>query len=174
MLHCCCGPCSSASIERLQAEKQTPILFYSNSNIFPKAEYDKRLHNLQKVANHFGLELHTDTYDHEAWRESVRGLEEAPEGGDRCRRCFQFNLARSAEAAKKLGLSHFTTTLTVSPYKNSKTLFQVGGTFPGFEEWNFKKKDGYKRSIELSRQLELYRQDWCGCEFSKRDRDTEQ
>ena len=107
--------------------------------------------------------------DHRAWLDKVKGLEMEREGGARCAVCFEYNLRRAWLKAKELGIGHFTTTLTVSRFKNSNVIFRVGDGFTGFEEINFKKKDGFNRSIQLSKELGLYRQHYCGCEFSLRD-----
>lgn len=172
LLHSCCAPCASASVERLNAIGYAPVLFYSNSNISPREEFDKRLEEVRRLASVLGLQLYEDTYDHEAWLQAVSnvpGYAEEPEGGRRCSACFEFSLGRTGIQAETLGISAFTTSLSISPYKNSRQLFDIGALFPGFEPIDFKKKDGFKRSIELSREYGLYRQRYCGCEFSLRD-----
>lgn len=166
LLHVCCGPCSTASIERLLENGWEPVLFYSDSNIYPESEYEKRYDNLLIVAKHYGLDVIKDSWDHDEWRECVKGFENEPEGGKRCSRCFHFNLERSARKAKELGITHFCTTLTISRYKNSGAIFKEGEVFEGFEKIDFKKKNGFARSNELSKELGLYRQQYCGCEFS--------
>ena len=169
LLHVCCGPCSTASIERLLDEGYEPVLFFSDSNIFPYGEFMKRYSNLLIAADHYGLEVILDDWRHDDWREAVKGHEGDREHGERCSLCFRYNLRRTAEKAAELGIGCFTTTLTVSRFKNSSTIFQEGRAFPGFVEIDFKKKDGFGRSIALSREIGLYRQDYCGCEFSRRD-----
>ncbi len=169
LLHVCCGPCSTSSIERLISDGWEPVLFYSDSNIFPREEYEKRYDNLVIVANHYGLQLIKDSWDHEMWREHIRGHEKDAEHQERCKFCFYFNLKRASNKAKELGIEHFCTTLTVSRFKNSETIFAEGEKFEGFEKIDFKKKNGFQRSIELSKELELYRQRYCGCEFSFHD-----
>ncbi|HPI92112.1 MAG TPA: epoxyqueuosine reductase QueH [Deltaproteobacteria bacterium] len=168
LLHVCCAPCLTASVERLVQEGYGVILFFSNSNIHPEEEYHRRLFEARRLAESLNLELLEDAYDHGAWLDRVRGLEHEPERGKRCLKCFEFNLDRTAAAMKRLGLRGFTTTLTVSRHKSSRDIFAIGRGFEGFVEIDFKKKDGYARSVELSRQLELYRQGYCGCEFSLR------
>ncbi len=170
LLHVCCGPCSTSSIERLLSEGYEPVLFFSDSNIFPYAEFMKRYENLLIVADNFGLEVIRDEWDHDAWRKAVKGHEGDREHGERCSLCFRFNLSRAAAKARELGIDLFTTTLTVSRFKNSRKIFDEGEAFPGFLEIDFKKKDGFNRSIVLSKELGLYRQQWCGCEFSMGDR----
>ena len=166
LVHCCCGPCSTLCLKRLIEEGWNPVLCYGNSNIWPQEENRKRWEELLKVARHYGLEVHRVEYDHEAWLEYIRGLEKEPEGGKRCERCFDFNFREARKEADKLGIKYFTTTLTVSRYKNSRKIFSVGNSYEGFEAIDFKKKDGYAQSIKLSREMGLYRQQYCGCEFS--------
>lgn len=167
LVHCCCGPCATSSLKRLIDEGYEPVLCYGNSNIWPKEENDKRYENLLKVASYFGgLEVIRQDYDHQAWLDFVKGLENEPEGGARCQRCFEFNLRAACEEARRLGIGCFTTTLTVSRFKNSANIFKVGSAFEGFEPIDFKKKDGFARSCQMARELGLYRQQYCGCEFS--------
>ncbi len=167
LLHCCCGPCSTSSIERLKALGYSVELYYANDNIFPESEWTKRLEELRKVASYFSCDIDTSPYDHASWREQVKGHEADPEGGRRCELCFSYNLEIAALHAREMGIDFFTTTLSVSPHKNSMTIFSIGEAHEGFIPFNFKKKEGYKRSIELSSMLDLYRQDYCGCEFSR-------
>ena len=168
LLHCCCGPCSTASIECLLEEGITPVLFFSNSNIHPSSEFDKRYGELLKVARHYGLEVIREEQDHDAWRNAVKGHEDDREGGERCSLCFRYNLLRAAAKARELGIPSFATTLTVSRFKNSARIFAQGEDLDGFEPIDFKKRDGFNRSLRLSKGLDLYRQDYCGCEFSMR------
>ena len=170
LLHVCCGPCSTASIERLLSEGWEPTMFFSDSNIYPSEEFEKRYENAIIVARHYNLPIIYDQQDHDAWRAAVKGHEMDAEHGERCTLCFDYNLKRTAEKARELGFEYFTTTLTVSRFKKSSVIFAVGSEFPGFVEIDFKKKDGFAKSIRLSKELGLYRQDYCGCEFSLRDR----
>jgi len=160
LLHTCCAPCASPSGERLIKEGWDITLFYSNSNIFPEAEYLKRLDSANKLAKIWNIPLVTDSWDHEEWRNYVKGHEKEPEGGSRCSLCFEFNLKRTADKAEELGFT---------AYKNSKVIFDIASIFPGFMEFNFKKKNGFLRSVELSKEYGLYRQNYCGCEFSIRE-----
>ena len=167
LVHCCCGPCSTSSVQRLLDEGWEPVLVYGNSNIWPKEENQKRYENLLKVADHFGgLQVIRQPYDHDLWLEAVKGLESEPEGGKRCLKCFEYNLRAAAEEAERLGIRYFTTTLTVSRFKNSSAIFSVGQKFQGFECIDFKKKNGFARSCQMAGELGLYRQKYCGCEFS--------
>ncbi len=169
LVHACCGPCSTASIERLLEEGWNPVLYFSNSNIYPEEEAERRYTELVKVAEAYALQVIHEHYDHERWLASVKGHEAEREGGSRCKLCFAYNLREASEKAQELGFQHFTTTLTVSRFKNSKLIFSVGEQFPGFEEIDFKKKGGFDKSVKLSKEMNLYRQHYCGCEFSMRD-----
>jgi epoxyqueuosine reductase len=173
LLHTCCAPCATASVERLIAIGYSPVLFFSNSNISPREEFDKRLDEARRLASTLEIALYEDEYDHTAWLKAVSklpGYAEEPEGGRRCAACFEFSFRRAEIRAAASEIPVFTTTLSVSPYKKSRQLFDVGALFPGFEPVDFKKKEGYKRSIELSRKYGLHRQNYCGCEFSRREK----
>ena len=166
LLHCCCAPCSTASIEQLLADGYDIVLFYSNSNIFPKEEFDKRLSYMHKLSEIYKLKLLTDVYDHDAWSAAIKGLETEPEKGRRCAACFAYNLARAEAKALELGIEEFTTTLTVSPHKISEMIFNAARDMAGYVPYNFKKQDGFKKSLQLSEKYGLYRQSYCGCEYS--------
>ncbi|MDX9939322.1 MAG: epoxyqueuosine reductase QueH [Sphaerochaetaceae bacterium] len=168
LLHCCCGPCSTSSIERLRTLGYEPVLFFGNSNIYPEEEARRRFGELEKVGCHFSLRVIRSEYDHNSWRKEIEGHEHDPERGSRCDICFAYNLREAANEARKQGIPYFTTTLTVSPHKNSPLIFSIGETWDEFVPIDFKKKGGFQRSIELARLLDLYRQDYCGCEFSMR------
>jgi len=168
LLHTCCAPCATTCAERLIASGCETVLFFSNSNIYPEEEYLRRLENAIRLALILNLKLEEDSYDHEAWLRHIRGFENEPEQGMRCVKCFEFNLARTAGAAALMQFPAFTTTLTVSRYKPSAKIFEAGKAFPAFVPFDFKKLNGYSRSIELSKAYNLYRQNYCGCEFSRR------
>ncbi len=161
------------------------VLFYSNSNIDTAEEFETRLANARKLAEADGVELVADAYDHADWLEKVaKGFEDEPEKGARCARCFRYNLARAAAWAAANGCEAFTTSLTVSPHKVSPMVFAAGedaawevsardcggsaAAAPKFLPVDFKKKDGFLRSLRRAAELGLYRQSYCGCEFSKR------
>lgn len=148
-------------------EGWNPVLHFSNSNIFPEQEADMRYEALLEVARVYNLKVIREHYDHQGWLDAVKGHEGEREGGSRCELCFAYNLREASEKAKQLGFLHFTTTLTVSRFKNSKTIFRVGEAFPGFEALDFKKKGGFEKSVALSKELGIYRQHYCGCEFSR-------
>ena len=168
LLHTCCSCCATLPVERLLSQGYTVALFFSNSNIFPEEEYENRLQSARKLAGLLNIQLMEDVYDHGAWLNHIKGLENEPERGKRCIKCFEYNLKRAAIKAQELHIPCFTTTLTVSRHKPSKVIFSIGADLQGFEPIDFKKKDGFTRSIELSRQYDLYRQNYCGCEFSMR------
>ncbi len=172
LLHACCGPCASACVERLREAGRDVTLFFSNANIAPEEEYLRRRDAARHLAEIVGIPFVEDTgVSHAEWLEKVaKGLEKEPEGGARCRKCFAFSLARAAAYAKEHGFESFTTSLTVSPHKRSETVFEAGREAGGasFAEENFKKRDGFKRSTVLAAEYGLYRQKYCGCEFSMR------
>ena len=168
LLHVCCAPCSTAVIERLKEQGYDIKLFFSNSNIHPAEEFNKRIDEARKIALMLNLDLIEDAYDHDAWLAHISGLEDEPERGKRCLKCFAYSLGKTCIMAQKIGIPGFTTTLTVSRHKSSRDIFSIGNTLPGFLAMDFKKQDGYTRSIVLTKQFELYRQGYCGCEFSKR------
>ena len=177
LLHSCCAPCSSACIERLTKYFDITILYY-NPNIEPFDEYLKRKEEEIRFIKEFktinNLDMIDSDYDNEKFHEIAKGLEDAPEGGERCHKCYRLRLEYTAKKAKELNYDYFGTTLTVSPYKNSQVLNKIGNELEQKYNINylysdFKKKEGYKRSIELSKDFNLYRQNYCGCIFSKKN-----
>ena len=174
LLHVCCAPCASGSIERLIERGEEVVLFYSNSNIYPEAEYEKRLGEAERLAGIYSLELVVDAYDHDAWLSHIKGYEQEPEKGSRCSLCFAYSLYRTKLKAEELGIPRFSTTLTISPHKRSSQIFAEAEGMDGFVTDDFKKKGGFYRSIELSKAYGLYRQEYCGCEFSMRKEEKEQ
>lgn len=169
LLHTCCAPCAAPSAERMVLEGREVVLYFSNMNIHPEQEYLKRLEHARRLAGLMNLVIEEDQYDHADWLTHVRGLENEPEKGLRCRKCFEFSLRRTDLMAERLGIDSFATTLTLSPHKVSKMIFEIGAQFPRFVPIDFKKQGGFLRSIRLSEEYGLYRQSYCGCEFSKRD-----
>ena len=170
LLHTCCGPCASACVPRLKADGHEVTLFYANSNIDSAAEFEKRRQAAARLAETDGVALVADAYDHAAWlRDVAAGLESEPEKGARCAKCFRFNLARTAAYAAAHGYDAFTTSLTVSPHKVSPVIFSQGDAVAAnFLHVDFKKKEGFKLSVRRAAELGLYRQSYCGCEFSKK------
>ncbi len=168
LLHTCCAPCASASIERLMEESYRPVLFFANSNIFPYEEFLKREEYVRLLGRRYDITCISHPWEHDSWLESVKKWASEPERGKRCEACFSYNLSLTAQRSHELGIPLFTTTLTISPHKSSDSIFYAGKKHPGFLDINFKKKNGYARSIELSREYGIYRQDYCGCEFSQK------
>ena len=180
LLHSCCGPCSTAVIERLADEFEITV-FYYNPCITDEEEHLLRRENQKKFLQEFNEErieknrirFLEGAYHPGAFLKLVKGHEQDPEGGERCSLCFAQRLEKTAETAQMTGCDYFGTTLTVSPHKNYRRISEIGQSIAlryglTFLDRDFKKKDGFKRSIELSRRYGLYRQDYCGCEFSKR------
>ena len=168
LLHICCAPCGAGCVVHpdISDEKRNITLCYSNSNLDSREEFDKRLAEVEKLAAYYHLPLVVDPYDHNAWKAAVSGLEDEPEGGKRCRKCFAYNLARAAAAA---GGKNFATTLTVSPRKSSKMIFEAAAEWENFEKLDFKKKNGYLIGRNFALEHGFYRQNYCGCEFSRRN-----
>ena len=185
LLHSCCAPCSSACLEVLTPHFNVTILYY-NPNITDALEYDHRLNEEKRFIetlnrnNGFGngndfhnISIIDARYEPAEFFEAIKGYESCPEGGDRCFICYEMRLREAALAAKSHGFDYFTTTLTLSPLKNCDKLNEIGQRLSSelnveFLPSDFKKKDGYKRSIQLSNDYDLYRQNYCGCIFSKR------
>jgi len=169
LVHTCCAPCAAPSGERLMLHGYQVTLFFSNSNIYPKEEYDKRLFFAKKLARIWDVIIEEDMYDHQEWLKVVKGLEHEPEKGARCIKCFEYSLKRTAMMADRFDFPAFTTTLTLSPHKISKMIFRIGEQYKKYIPFDFKKEDGFLKSIQLSKRFDLYRQNYCGCEFSLRD-----
>lgn len=172
LLHVCCAPCSSYVLDYLSSYFNISLFFY-NPNIAPKKEYDKRINELNKFVNDFNndIKIIEGSYDNNLYEEMIKGLENEPEGGKRCLTCFNIRLEETAKKASLLNFDYFTTTLSVSPYKNAITLNSIGKNLENkydikYLYSDFKKNDGYKKSIELSKKYQLYRQDYCGCLYS--------
>lgn len=173
MLHCCCAPCASYVCEYLKDYFEITLLYY-NPNISPLEEYELRLNETERLAKYFGLDFLHLEWDNDEFEKMSVGLETAPEGSARCSKCFELRLIKTAEIAKNNNFEYFTTSLSISPMKNSKVLYEIGTKIANefgvkYLPSDFKKKNGYKRSVELSKQLNLYRQNYCGCRFSRRD-----
>ena len=181
LLHTCCAPCSSAVIERLSKYFRITV-FYYNPNIEPLEEYLKRKEEqkrfLSEVTTPYPINFLDCDYEHEEFIQLSKGLENEKEGGPRCLKCYRLRLLKTALKAQEFHFDYFGTSLTVSPYKNAQVLNQIGEELQ--KKFNvkylysdFKKRNGYKRSIELSKDYHLYRQDYCGCSFSKAQREQE-
>ena len=192
LLHACCAPCASACLERVRDSFDVTV-FYYNPNITDANEYEKRVDEIKRLidiyneegkAEHHGeISLLCGRYDSEEFYDIARGLEDSPERGPRCHRCYELRIAETAELAKERGYEYFATTLTLSPLKDEQVLNRIGYALqdrmkeksesdnsPLWLPSDFKKEGGYQRSIELSAKYNLYRQNFCGCEFSRRER----
>ena len=178
LLHSCCAPCSSYVLEYLSAYFEITV-FYYNPNIFPENEYTKRILEQQTLISDMRVKhpisFLAGNYDRERFFQIAEGLEHLREGGERCFKCYELRLEEAAKIAKDAGFDYFTTTLSISPLKNADKLNEIGTRLADkygvqYLQSDFKKKNGYKRSIELSNEYGLYRQDYCGCEYSFRDR----
>ena len=176
LLHACCAPCSSYVLEYLSKVFDITLLFY-NPNISPESEYNFRENELRRLIGEMplpsGISVVSQNYDPQEFYNISSGLENLEEGGERCKKCYRLRLERTARIASEGGFDYFSTTLSISPYKNAEWLNTIGneegikyGVSYLFSD--FKKKNGYKRSCELSEQYGLYRQNYCGCEFSKK------
>ena len=178
LLHACCAPCSSHTLLFL-CDYFRITLYFFNPNIAPESEYIYRKEELIRLVKELGLdvEIISEDYNPAPFYELAKGLEDLPERGERCRKCIGYRLRKTAETAKKLGCDYFTTTLTISPHKDCEFINQYGGQLG--EEMgiaylfsDFKKHDGYKHSIQLSKEYNLYRQDYCGCVYSRRAKEN--
>lgn len=207
LLHSCCAPCSSYVLEYLSCYFKITVLYY-NPNIYPEEEYWKRVEEQKRFIRQFSEQVSKGRKEEETadWPAGgvgtkftpmfhpigfvegsfephrfyglVKGLEDVPEGGERCFCCYELRLREAAEFAKRLGMDYFTTTLSISPLKNAERLNEIGERLAGeygvsYLCSDFKKKDGYKRSVELSKEYGMYRQDYCGCVFSKQERERQ-
>ena len=174
LLHICCGPCSTHVIDLLE-DKYHPIGFFYNPNLYPEQEYFRRLEATAQVCRQHRAALWVPPFGQKAWLDTVRGLEEEPEGGRRCSFCIRLRLEATAWAARAASLAAFGTTLTISPKKNSRMINSLGTELSrsydiSFLEADFKKKDGFLKSVQKSKDMGLYRQDYCGCCYSMRGR----
>ena len=174
-LHSCCAPCSSYVLEYLSKYFNITV-FYYNPNIYPEEEYRKRVHEITRLVNSMEFEhpvkLIEGHYDPQEFFQMAKGLEDVPEGGERCFKCYRLRMEEAAKLAEEGGYDYFTTTLSISPHKNAQVLNELGKEISDafgvpYLYSDFKKKNGYRRSCELSTEYHLYRQDYCGCPFSK-------
>ena len=175
LLHACCAPCSAYPIEKLRDLGYEPIVYFFNPNIFPPDEFERRLNELVLYSKKKDVELIIDRHDVSNWYNAISGLEDEPEKGKRCNRCFEYRLLYTVLKAFKLEIPNFTTTLTVSPHKNSKVIFEIAQELANkyelkFIDIDFKKQDGFLKTMQIAKQENFYRQSYCGCEFSMFDR----
>lgn len=172
LIHACCAVCMAYPVEILK-EYYQPIVFFSNSNIYPLEEYNRRKDELIKYCEKQGYDYIIDNFSQESWLEYIKGFENEPEKGERCNKCFEYRLMLTAQKAKELGVRYFTTTLSVSPHKVSKNIFRAGEqaqelTGVEFVKQDFKKQNGFLKTMQLAKENDFYRQQYCGCEFSIR------
>lgn len=179
-LHSCCAPCSSYVIEYL-SDYFNITVFYYNPNLYPDEEYEKRVQEqirfIRAFPAKYPVEFWRGDFEKERFYETIKGHEGEPEGGERCFLCYRLRLEETAKTAKRMGADYFTTTLSISPLKNAEKLNEIGDELEKeygvlYLHSDFKKKNGYKRSVELSREYGMYRQDYCGCVFSKQEREA--
>ncbi|OGF26469.1 hypothetical protein A2477_02290 [Candidatus Falkowbacteria bacterium RIFOXYC2_FULL_47_12] len=174
LLNVCCIGCGVSVCKKLSSDYDVTLFFY-NPNIFPADEYERRLAETRRVAKSMSLELIAGAYEHTMWRTAVQGLESELEGGARCPVCFRLRLEKTASLAAEKGFDIFASTLTVSPHKDARVIndigLQLGKTYGvAYLASDFKKQGGFQESCKLSKELNLYRQDYCGCEFSLHER----
>lgn len=179
LLHCCCAPCAGAIVECMDANGIKPVIFFSNSNISTREEYDLRLAEVVRYAARFGLEVVDDEYDHKAWLQAIKGLEKEPERGARCRKCFLYRLERAAAYAAQRGCRVVATSLASSRWKDLEQVNSAGEqacrtVSAGKEEvfwWpqNWRKGGLQPRRSEIIKEQNFYNQSFCGCEFSKKE-----
>jgi predicted adenine nucleotide alpha hydrolase (AANH) superfamily ATPase len=172
VLHVCCGVCAAGVAERLLSEGHQVLGLFHNPNIHPPEEYSRRLEVARRVAQELGFPLVETDYTPEDWLRETEPLASEPEGGKRCEVCFRLRLGRAYRYMEETGYDAFTTTLTISPRKSAEVVNRIGQEIGGdrFLARDFKKKEGYKRTVELAKRWALYRQDYCGCKYSMRKR----
>lgn len=172
VLHICCGVCAAGAVEALTTQGHQVLGFFYNPNIYPRQEYDRRLEAAYRVAEELDFPLESAPYTPEEWFRETSSLEHEPEGGRRCEVCFRLRLKKTYLYMIDRGYDDFTTTLTISPHKSAGVINQIGQEIGGesFLVRDFKKREGFKRATQLARQWDLYRQNYCGCMYSMRQR----
>lgn len=173
LLHVCCAPCAGSVVERLLEEDWQVVLYWCNPNIYPESEYNKRLAEVERWAEKNEIELIKEDEKYKDWLDKVEGLKQEMEGGSRCQTCYAIRLEKTAQKAQIRGIPYFASTLTNSRHKRAEIINQIGQRFGGkyeveFLERDWKKQGGELRSIEISKEENFYRQEYCGCEFSIR------
>ena len=173
LLHACCAICSAYPIEHLKELGYEPTIYFFNPNIFPASEYTKRLEAQKILCDKLECSLIIEEYEPIEFQNIATGLENEPEKGKRCGKCFELRLLKTAQKAQALGIEQFTTSITISPHKNFELITNLGKTIAqkydiNYLDIDFKKKDGFLKSNNLAKSFELYRQNYCGCEYSRR------
>lgn len=171
ILHACCAPCAGYPIVKLAQDGYEPIVYFYNPNIYPFKEYEIRRNELREYCEKLNIPYFEGEYDIKEYYKVIKGLENEPEKGKRCEKCFELRLLKTAQFAISQGVKLFTTTLTISPHKNSNQIFQIAKfiqdkTNVEFKEFNFKKQDGFKISRAMAKENNMYAQSYCGCQFS--------
>jgi len=177
LIHTCCAICSGYPLTYLKDAGYEPVAYFFNPNIQPKTEYLKRLEAEKKLCQNLECELIAENYEPQEFEKIISGLESEPEGGKRCEKCFELRLSQSAKMAVKLGIASITTSIVISPHKSFKLISEIGKTICekygiNYLDIDFKKKDGFLKSNKIARELELYRQNYCGCLYGKRESET--
>ncbi len=168
LLHACCAICSGYPISLLKEMGYSPVVYFCNPNLDTEEEFNRRLEAQKTVCEHFGVKLIIEEYNHNEYLDYVKGLETEPERGSRCDKCIELRLQQAAKKAQELGIKEFTTSLVISPHKNFQKISEIGKRAgAGYLPLDFKKKDGFLKTNNLSKELGLYRQNYCGCEFAK-------
>lgn len=168
LLHICCGVCAGSVVEKLRGDGFKVIGFFYNPNIYPWDEYERRLAVAKEASRLLDFELIEGTYDDDRWFTAVEGLENEKEGGRRCQVCFRVRLQRTAQTAKELGIEYMASTLSVSPHKNVQEINRIGQELSScFLPYDFKKEEGFNKTMKFAKEHQFYRQNYCGCEFSR-------
>jgi hypothetical protein len=170
LVHACCATCACYVLQKIALE-YTPVIYYYNPNIYPLEEYIRRRDELKNYASHQNIRFIEEIYKHDEWSKFIIGLEKEPEKGQRCDKCFLLRLEKTASYALENNIKAFTTTLTISPHKNSKTILKIGNNIAKdkkifFLATDFKKQDGYEKTVEIAKKERFYRQNYCGCLYS--------
>lgn len=176
LLHACCGICSGYPITHLTESGYEVVVYFSNNNLDTKEEYERRLNAEKTLCEHFKVPLIIEPYNHDIYLEYIKGLENEKEGGKRCLKCFEMRFRDTAQKAKELTIDNITTSMIISPHKNFQNLTKIGNIVAeeyglNFLAIDFKKKDGFLKTNKISKELNLYRQNYCGCEYAKNERE---
>ena len=172
LLHACCGICSGYPIQLLKEMGYSPVVYFCNHNLDTKQEFERRLEAQKVVCMYHWVDLIVEEYNHDKFLNYVKGLENEPERGKRCDKCIELRLSEAVRKAQELGIKKYTTSLVISPHKNYDKISEIGKNLSDDVEYisiDFKKKDGFLKTNKLSKELGIYRQNYCGCEFAKKN-----
>ncbi len=167
LLHACCAICSGYPISLLKEMGYSPVVYFCNPNLDTEEDFERRLEAQKTLCEHFDVELIVEEYNHNEYLKYVKGLEAEPERGSRCDKCIELRLIKTAQKAKELSIEEFTTSLVISPHKNFQKISTIGAGLGKYLALDFKKKDGFLKTNQISKELGLYRQNYCGCEFAR-------